>query len=666
VKILAKTLNQYTTDQLWDNLRGNFTLVFDDGEIQTNAKMTIYSHYAWEFHRRYSQVPLLVSHHVQSILKGSTLGAKTHISLLERILWDTFDKYPNANKVQFVDELAKLAYFITNQYYYNELTYRTEPYVNSLDIVDFIEVMDNKDVKSVLSSVEATEYGISQAYNAISYALKKEPTLANNPLSKGMRSKLVKEGQVLQCLGPRGKVTDIDSNYFNKPIMVGYVGGFKNLYDSMIESRSAAKALYFSKKELQDAEYFSRKLQLLCQTVKNLHHGDCGSKNYLSWHVKPPIIENGEIVSGGDLQYLIGKYYLDTETNKLKIITKDDKHLEDKTIKIRSVVAGCNHPDPYGICSVCFGQMADVIPERTNIGQYTSTTLTQKSSQSILSTKHHDGSSSSESIQLTPEEKKFFKTASDGVSYLLSENLKGKKVKVIIASHEAQGLTDITFVDDVHKLAMTRVSEITDMGFVVEHRDIEKTDYFTVSRGKRYASLTYAALDYIRKHGWTVDDKRNFIIDLGQWNFSEKFLSIPARHFNMSDVTQSIAQMLESNMKEIKNAEEMKDPEAILVELFDLVTKHLSINICVLEVTLLGAMVISNSGRDFRIPKAYTTREMGASKQTIPNRSMGAAMAYEYHVNTIFDPASFFKANRPDHQFDVMLCPQEVLQGTQR
>lgn len=662
MKILARKLNEQTTDFLWDNLKGHFTLVMDDGEIETNARMTLYSHYAWEFHRRYPKTPLLKKHMVQEMLGDAKLGAGTHISLLQNILWDTFDAYPEIEKVQLVDELSKLAYFVTNQFFYNQLQYRTEEYVGSLDIVDFVEVFYNPKVQAALENVEPTSYGIDKAYSAIQYALKKDPDLENNALSIGVRSKLIKEAQVLQTLGPRGFVTDIDSNLFPHPITVGYLTGFKLLHDSMIESRSASKALYFSKRELQDAEYFSRKLQLLCQTVKNLHPGDCGSQNYLNWHVRPPVFdEDGSRTYDGDLRYMLGKWFLNPDTNKLEEITKNHKHLENKIVKIRSVVAGCSHPDPYGICSTCFGTLADIVPENTNIGQYASTTLTQKSSQAILSTKHHDKNSSSDAIYVSPEDKKFLKVSSDGASYLLAETLKGKKVKIMIASQEATGLSDITFVDSVNKLAMTRVSEITDIAFVIENKEIEQTIPVSVNRGKRLASLSYPALEYIKKHNWSVDDKGNYIIDISDWNFSEKFLTLPVRHHNMSDVTQAIAQTLESNMMVIKSKDDAKDPEAILVELFDLVTKHLEINLVVLEVTLLGAMVVSNSGRDFRIPKSYTTREMGASKQTIPNRSMGAAMAYEYHVNTIFDPASFFKTFRPDHPFDVMLCPREVL-----
>lgn len=659
MKILARKLNEFNVEQLWGNLTGSFTLVFDDGELEVTAKETIYSHYVWEFHRRYPKSPLLKAHHVRSVIKSGRLGANTHIGLIGSVLWSVFDSYPELDKVSFVDDLAKLAYEITNRLY-NELTHRLEEYVVSLDIVDFIEVLEEKKVKEVLDNLKPTQEDIIKAYNTLDFALQKDPTLNHNPLAKGAKSKLIKQAQVLQCLGPRGMVTDIDSTYFPIPIMRGYVRGFRSIYDSMIESRSASKALYFSKKDLQNAEYFSRKLQLLCQTVKNLHHGDCGSTNYLNWHVRPDIFENGEKISSSDLEHLAGKYYLDEKTNKLLTISKNDKHLEGKTLKIRSVVAGCNHPDPYGICSTCFGELANVVPENTNIGQLCSTTLTQKGSQAILSTKHLDSNSSAESIVVIPEDRKFVKASTSGSDYLLSDYLKGKNLKLIISSSEASGLTDISGVNDVHKLAMTRVSEITVVGFMLENKGVVITPV-ELNRGKRYASLTYNALEFIKKKGWFVDEKENFIIDMEGWNFNDPIFTLPARHFNMSDVTQLISSMLESNMEDVRNPNEKKDPEAICVELFDLVNKHLSVNLAVLEVTLLGALVTSNDAGDYRIPKGYTTREMGASKKTIPSRSLGGAMAYEYHFNTLVDPRSHIKANRPDHPFDVMLLPQDVL-----
>lgn len=661
-KIVARKLLEFDTEQLWGRLTGDFILVFDDGEeIITSSRETIYSHYTWVFHKRYPKTPLLKKHHVSDVLKTDKLSSSTHIKLFASVLWDSFRSYPELDPVELVNDLTLLLYQ-TSSNLYNALLSRIENSVVSLDIVDFINVLENPTIKEVLSNLQPEQKSIENSYNVIKNGLKKDPALMLNPLARATQAGLVKEAQVLQCIGPRGYVTDIDSNQFKVPILRGYAKGIRKLYDSLIESRSASKSLYFSKSDLQNAEYFSRKLQLLCQTVKTLHHCDCGSQEYLVWKIKPPVFdEEGRKTFPGDLVYLVGKYYLDPDTNKLNMIRESDKHLEGKTLKIRSVVAGCSHPDPYGICTTCFGELGIAVPKNTNIGQMCATTLTQKSSQSILSTKHLDASAAIEKIELNSEDRKYLKVTSSGESYQLSDNLKGKSVKILIPAAQAMGLTDVLEVSDVHKLGTTRVSEIYTFMMIVRTKDEEHRLPLDVSRGKRMASLSYSALEFIKRKGWTVDDKENFIIDMDGWNYNDTLMSLPNRHFNMSDVTQSIARLLESKMADVNNPDENKDPEAILLDLYELVTKHLSVNLAVLEVTLLPALIISIDNMDFRVPKSYTSRMMGASKQTIRNRSISAAMAYEYHKDTLVDPASYFKTNRPYHQMDVFLKPYETI-----
>lgn len=662
IKVIARKLLGFDTEQLWNNLTGSFILVFDDGEeIVTDSRETIYSHYTWVFHKVYPKTPLLKKHHVSSVLKGERLSSSTHIKLFASVLWDSYRAYPELDSVELVDSLSLLLYQASNNLY-NSILARIEDSVVSLDIVDFIDVLENPTIKKVLQEIQPEEKSIENAYNVIKHGLKKDPDLKFNPLSRATNSGLVKEAQVLQCLGPRGYVTDIDSNQFKVPILRGYAKGIRRLYDSVIESRSASKALYFSKSDLQNAEYFSRKLQLLCQTVKNLHRGDCGSTEYLVWKIKPPVIEDGKKTFPGDLTYLVGKYYLDQETNTLKTIRETDTFLEGKTLKIRSVISGCSHPDPYGICSTCFGELSINVPKNTNIGQFCATTLTQKSSQSILSTKHLDANAAVEKIILNSEDRNYLKVSTTGGSYLLSDNLKGKSVKIMIPAAQALGLTDVHQVSDVHKLGTTRVSEIFKFVMIVRNKDHEEHVPLIVNKGKRMASLSYAALEFIRRKGWIVDDKENFIIDMEGWNFNDLLMDLPNRHFNMSDVTQSIAKLLESRMADVNNPDENKDPEAVLLDLYELVTKHLSVNLAVLEVTLLPALIRSIDNMDFRIPKSYTTKVMGASKQTIRNRSMSAAMAYEYHKDTLVDPASYFKTNRPYHQMDALIKPFETIQ----
>lgn len=658
MKILARKLLNYDTDVLWRELKGKFTLIFDDGfELETNYKETIYSHYTWIFLRQYPEQPLLYEHHIKSVIGKKSLTSNTHIKLLTKAMWGTFIYYRDNNKFLNVDELSKLVYETSNKMY-NELSVKLEKYVVSLDIVDFLEVMEIKEIQETFNNPEENQEYINKTYDVIDNVLSNNKLLTYNPIAKAVKAKLVKHSQVLQCIGPRGYLTDIDSNVFKQPIVRGYTLGIRRLYDSLIESRSVSKSLYLSKSDLQLAEYFSRKLQLLCQTVKNLHIGDCGSTNYLIWKVKPPTVENGVVIDDGDLKNLLGKYYLNEETGKINEITEKSTFLEGKYIKLRSVVAGCSHTDPYGVCSTCFGSISYSVPKGTNIGQLTATSLTKKTSQSILSVKHLDSSSVVEKIVLLPGIDKYLKVNSKGDAYLLSDNLKKNKAKIVISSKEALGITDIREVDEVESLAISRVTSIVSMTIIDE---LDNKIPVNIAIGKRLGSLTYTALNYIKKRGWEIDEKDNYVINMDGWNYSEELITVPAMHFNMSDVTKEITTMLESSVKELKRKAGPIIPEAALFNLYELVNKHLSVNLATLELIVLGAMVVSVYNRDFRIPKTYTTKAMGVSRMTIPGRSAGSSMAYEDHSKSLTDPASYFHTNRPSHPMDVFLCPREVM-----
>ena len=441
MKISARTLVGYSTDQLWEMLTGKFTLCFDDGEIETDYKDTVYSSYMWDVHRKvmrgelglkraYPDVPIFMSHHVQHVLNGKQLGSGTHLKLLGNVIWSIYDwlchEYDEEEKLTLRYRLAELSYQITNQAY-NDLQERLEEFVTSLDIVDFIAAGENPMVVEAYQKIEPTPKAINDVYSAISTSLAKSPLNDSNPLAKLFRAGLASEKQVQQCLGPRGYITDIDSVIFPRPVLYGYLDGIYAFHDSAIESRSAAKSLMFSKDQLQATEYFSRRLQLVSMAVKNLHHCDCGSKKFLDWHVRGLEERDGEITYGGDLKHLAGKVYMDDD-GKLKIIKAGDKHLIGRKIKLRSVM-GCRHPDPYGVCSTCFGQLSEVIPPKSNLGHMCSTYMSQQSSQGVLSTKHLDGSSTVEAIELSDSDRLLLKVAPDGNSYMLADVLRNKKVK---------------------------------------------------------------------------------------------------------------------------------------------------------------------------------------------------------------------------------------------
>lgn len=672
-RISARELLKYSIDELWDGLTGEFTLVFDDGELTTNAKFTVYSSYAWEFHRIYINTPLLLKHHVDHLLSGKRLGSDTHLDLLGNAMWSVYDNYvgniPAQEVPAFRDQLAELVYRLTNRMY-NELTYRLESHVTSIDIVDFLAVLDNTRVKAVNDGIENTpehrlgdmptmEAAIDGCYREITDVLLSPTEMPHNPIAQAAKSGIVSMGQVLQCLGPRGFLTDTDSHIFRYPVLRGYVRGMRTLHNSMVESRSAAKSLLFSKTPLQQAEYFSRRLQLMSQVLRNLHTGDCGSQSYLHWNVRAAVHgSDGKLSQPGDLKFLKGKYYL-ADDGQLKMIVGNEKHLIGKTLKLRSVIH-CAHPDAYGVCSTCFGELSLSVPRDTNLGHMCCTSMTQKSTQNVLSVKHLDGSSAVDSIEVLGEDRKYLASGADETSYLLSERLKGKSVKLVIGQERAANITDILEVKNIEDLNITRVSELEEIGFMVSDGRIEERVTCFVHMGRRLASMSYPLLRYIAQHRWDVDEQGNYVIDMANWVWTDPILVLPLKHINMSDHSAEISQMLESRVEDMQSRDKGVSPDAFLVELFDLVNDKLNVNLAVLEVILYGAMIRSAENLDYALPKPWTERGLGVMKNSMAYRSGSAAMAYEGHHDFITSPMSYLLTNRVDHPLDYVLMPDKV------
>jgi hypothetical protein len=670
IKIQARKLLAMSTDDLWETLTGRFVLILDDGELETNWRETVFSSYAWEFHRAYPETPLLKKHHVREVLGKKRYGSSTPLDLLGNCMWTVYEVY--GEKVGR-DVLAERIYQLNNRMY-NELSYRCEEYVGSMDILDWLEVLDHPKIIAMKDKVKDAvnktpdEGGrmIKEAYNVIDDVLGNGTDLPMNAVSLALRSKLVNANQVQQSIGPRGYLTDIDSDQFRYPIIPGYVEGIRSLYDSVIESRSAAKALQFSKSPLQEAEYFSRRLQLMCQTVRNLHQNcDCGTTKYLSWQVRgKEFNEEGDESFGGDLPLLVGKHYVDDKTGGLRTIRggKADEHLIGKRIRLRSVMH-CAHPDPYGVCATCFGELSlSVLDDRTNLGHMCCTSMTQKSSQSVLSVKHLDSSAAVEPASLTDTEKKFFKISADGMSYLMADRLKGKSVKLIIPAMFAPNITDVMANHTIDDLNIRQVSEMREIAVQVKEGNVEfDPERVNTSKDRRLASLTYPMLRHIRKAGWDFNANNDYVIDMAGWDMAEPVMTLPLIHFNMSDHSKDIASMLESSKKQMQDRDKNVSPDAFLVELYNLVNDKLTVNLAVLEVVLYGAMIISAENDDYRLPKPWTDSGLGVMDMTMDRRSLSATMAYEGHYDVFISPESYTKKNRPDHPMDALICPVEVL-----
>ncbi len=656
-QLKARNLLAYTTDQLWETLKGPFSLQFDDGEaVETNARETILSSYAWAFHRSYPNTPLLKHHHVRTILGPKRFGPDTTLQLLNNCMWSVYDTYEGAGTVT-LDKLSEVTYRLTNVMY-NDLTYRLESDITSLDITDYVQVLDIPEILAAKEGAPETIESVLRIHNVIKHHLLNDPRLERNPVSRAVRSGIASMSQVLQIVGPRGEVSDIDNNTFIKPIMRGFAEGLRTLYDSFIESRHASFALAQAKDPLEQTEYFSRRLQLICQTVQNLNKGDCGSTEYMYWTIRDQVIEDGRVTQKCDLDLLAGKYFLNS-SGGLSCIGKGDRDLIGHTLKLRSVLH-CASKDPYGVCSTCFGEMSLSIPEGSNLGQQCCTFMTAIISQNVLSTKHDAGSSTSEAAQLDNYSKHYLALTPDRMGYMLHERLRSLPTRLVIEAKRAANLNDILAVDDVnHLTSITRISKLEVLGIQVGEEPLQA---HKVSVDRRYASMTYAFLAYIKQVGWENNEHGDYVVDMAGWNWAEAILTLPMMRHNQADHAAEIADKLEATVKDMEERDMTEKVDPMIGDLFDQVNTRLQVNLAILEVVVFGGMVVSATKGDYSLPKVGTDRGLGVYNLTIENRSMAAKFAYEHQLASIKDPHNFITWNRLDAPFDPLICPVETLQ----
>ena len=671
MRIHVRQLMKYKPAELWDLLTGEFELEFDDGEvINTNYKETIYSRYFWDVFEDHSQfdplvepkldgdmygweIPIVSRYHVSSVLKGKPLDAKTHITLSNTIYWDIFD-YCDGNVDDNKVKIARRIYEQVNELY-NGLVVKLGEHVTSLCVFDLLEIYQHPKIKVAREKIKPTPESIEEGHQEILKIIRTEPDLDHNPGCQMVRANISRVGNVLQILSARGYLTDINSFILAEPIMRGFLEGLIELKDTLKESRSASKALFFASEPLQNVEYSNRRLKMGSAYVQRLHYGDCGTTSYLNWLVR----DNGDnsIYGYRDLHGLKGKWYL-TEDG-LKVIEGNEKHLIGKVIKLRST-AKCNHPDTQGICSVCYGKLSDSVMPGSNIGLVSVTEMCRFIAQRVLSTKHYDGSSRVDDVVMDKDVEWLLRADDDNSGYHLTPEAVKARVKVVLKQAEVSMLGDIFVVPNTNLLLPARVSSIVSLS--LEFMNGNEEDYInnvTVEAHGRKPYLSAEALEYIREHQWQTDRKNNFVIDMSNWDPELPFLVLPFKQYNMEDMAKGLTDEIEGVMADADKRGMELELDTQLIKLYDLINTRLDVNLANVE-TIFYSMLIKNYAEDdYSLPK-NGEGGLAVYDKMMLYRSAGTAMPYERQERFLYRISSYRVRNRPDHPYDGVLMPEII------
>lgn len=651
----VRDLLAMSEDAIWDLDLGRKDAIeihFEDGVLHTRSQPTIFSWYIWQLFNEYDKTPILMKHHIQD----TRVTSSTHLNYFTEATRSIFEAY---NKQIDMDKVSKLIYEWTNRMF-NAFVLRLEDEVTSIDILDFIEVVDHPKIAKIIKEMKPDAKSIEKAYEAVRSVIMDPTQLVGNGVAEPTKSKLVKENQVMQCIVTRGSMSDIDSNIFPIPIMDSYLTGITGLRDSMMESRAAAKAQINTTGPVRDAEYFNRIEQLMTSFVIGVEYDngepliDCGSVTYRE-----------HTPSSTDFQDWVGKYYLDEKTNTLKALRESDRHLIDTQLKFRSMF-DCKAPSRQHMCQTCYGDLYYNIPEGANLGHTGATATCKDVSQIIISTKHYDASAVGEEINYGEYDLKFVRIGTDPNHIFFNPRLKKYgDLTLTIASEEAGRLSEI-MTSDLNNLSIRRISSVSEIRLDFTDRNgLPDSAVVPVSMGTQHSSLSKSFLKYLKEERWELTENGNYRIDLRKWDFDEVAFVMPMKQMSMMDFFLTIEYILKSKTTEaaakrtvipgIRHLKKIGDPWEGLLYLHSVVQQKFKINIVHLEIMVQALRVMSLRERDYRIPLGTEHGQIGDLNEVIGNRSLGAKLAYQ-HIMDIFDsPEVDVIDNRHAHNMDYLL-----------
>ena len=639
---IAEELLAMSKAEIWALPLGRCRIQFQDATIDAWARTTIFSWYCWEVHRRWPNTPLLSRHHQgERPMAGDTME-----DMLSDIVWDSYDAY-SKNGHYDLEEHGRCAYQISNEIF-NDLTNNCSEFVTSISILDFLQAHRHPAIRQANEEVQNAEFvnnaTIERAYAKIGDALRNDPELKHNAIASALRAKLVSNGQIMQCLGPRGFVTDADSHMFKNAIRVSYTKGLTKLEDSMKDSRSATKALFFSKNAVADSEYNNRIIQFSASILQNLHMEDCGSKGYIHFTIK----------NRRTLMDMRGIHYYVPDTREERTITANDTHLVGTTVQMRSVFT-CLHRDRIGVCVKCMGDIGLSIMRGDNLGHVSATETQAKIGQSILSTKHLDGSGSVEEFVLQPYALDFLHVTNE-TEFVLSPKLEGRPFHIVVSDKDVPNIHDLQYVTDARELAATRISEISSMIFRVPHGEGEMAVEVIVSAGNRKPHFSMGMLEHIKRVGWRVTEEGNYCIDMTGWDANQNIMEMPMTQFSMPEYMKSIETFIKSKPSpKLPMIVDYPTPSAALMAFHDLVTVKLNINVSHLQVVVLTTMIESVERNDYNLPIDRSKGTFVSHTALMENRSLAAYMAFQDQPQGIFGVKSYIHTVRPPHILDNLL-----------
>lgn len=688
--VVARDLLELPPEVLWSTCEDISRVAFDDGEINIIPRLLPLSRYMWVFQELYPETPLTT----KSMLQSPYVTTSSCQDILNTGLWDCY--YATGEKdVHFRERLAKIGLERINLLYNDSAKYCMAS-ARGASAMDYLRLTRHPPIAAIRHEIKTnlkiTPRRLSALYEEAKVIFLTDPALDNCPLCIGVRCRSMKIDQLMQVIVARGFASDVDGVIFRDLVRDAYIDGIRTLEGTLSDACSSSRAIFYQKKPTQDSEYLNRRLRLNGAYLKTIHHVDCGTDVTVDTMVTKRILND-----------LAGKMYWDLENANWKYIRKTSTELIGKLIKRRSNFS-CIHPDRSGLCEKCYGAIALSIPDLTNLGTVSTTTVLSVLVQLLLSAKHIILSSVGDLGKLRDSEadRWMYVEAVNPLesSIYLKDIFKKEKITLTLRAAEARMLADLKQVEDLRDISAARMTAIASILFTIKGDNVDDyvDDFALIDVGTDDSpfTLSFEALRYIVENGYEIDEYGNYNIDMSKWDTEQPFMDVPVTQASIPVFIASVDRFITSSseikgvtkndlieadaakdedkkqdadVREYINAKggkktrnrvlypritDFDDPMQAVNALYEVISQRLSVNITHLEAMVLALTAEDPEGADYRLPLDRRNGKIISYPQAMRYRSISALLAFEKQARDLYSIGNRLVKHRAHHPYDEL------------
>lgn len=463
----VRQLRELNSNQVW-KLRGRYSVTFDDNKVvEMSGRHIKLSWPYWGISRQYPNVPT------------------PSYMCYRKDEWSTDDRH-----LELMSHAAVLArkhgvglqdtrYLLSQHIYadaFNLSVKNLLSYCVSIDMDTMLQIYDHPDYQVIKEWEKMYPSGydedghdmVEEAYKIIEKIIY-SPELATNPLAMSVIDKTIKMDQVLQAF-VRGKTSEIDSRVYTNQVWEGFFGGLTSVINRLKEAGATSRSHLYNTDKIAEAEYGSRKLQLAANVLTHFSYDDCGTP-YFHNHKFHDTKEDKTIFKS-----MVGMNWRFKGSRTWGVAEESDfDRMVGKDIEFRTAMC-CKHLSKQGICAVCMGDLIYNLSWKTSPGHLASTSISEKATQAILSTKHLDFLRHLFQLVISPNLNRFFAAYENSSTKGLVLRTKPEMgiwddYYISVDDKMFSELLQVGYYEDVGQIDETSLPDVTEVGFIRLDKD---------------------------------------------------------------------------------------------------------------------------------------------------------------------------------------------------